>query len=198
VFVNPSVSVVDGQNVDEYDDVDVDESIWVDMSDIGLDMRNTKSRIGLGPFLLYAAESLRSRIFLMMAWHKWELHPKWVQMTFSSSLVVSYGVFLDCQHGAYSLRPSVEGDDEFYILQNWQDPHAGTRRISRRLMYRQFRQRRWYSKDIFLLNDMLLNLWGAVGRDVMIRLLLFFLYKRAWTRRPSTTQCISETEGYHS
>jgi hypothetical protein len=27
VFVNPSVSVVDGQNVDEYDDVDVDESI---------------------------------------------------------------------------------------------------------------------------------------------------------------------------
>ncbi len=38
VFVNPSVSVVDGQNVDEYDDVDVDESIWVDMSDIGLDM----------------------------------------------------------------------------------------------------------------------------------------------------------------
>jgi hypothetical protein len=39
-------------------------------------------------------------------------------MTFSSSLVVSYGVFLDCQHGAYSLRPSVEGDDEFYILPN--------------------------------------------------------------------------------
>jgi hypothetical protein len=38
VFVNPSVSVVDGQNVDEYDDVDVDELIWVDMSDIGVDM----------------------------------------------------------------------------------------------------------------------------------------------------------------
>jgi hypothetical protein len=42
---------------------------------------------------------------------------------------------------------------------------------------------------------MLLNLWGAVGRDVMIRLLLFFLYKKAWTRRPSMAQCISETDG---
>jgi hypothetical protein len=36
----------------------------------------------------------------------------------SSSPIVSDGVFVDCQNGAYSLRPSVESDDEFYILPN--------------------------------------------------------------------------------
>jgi uncharacterized protein YuzE len=36
VFVHPSVSVVDGQDVNEYDDVD--ELIWVDMSDMGVVM----------------------------------------------------------------------------------------------------------------------------------------------------------------
>lgn len=34
----------------------------------------------------------------------------------ASSLVISDGVFVDCKHGAFSLRPSVEVDDEFYIL----------------------------------------------------------------------------------
>jgi uncharacterized protein YuzE len=37
VFVHPSVLVVDGQDVNEYDDVD--ELIWVDMSDMGVVMR---------------------------------------------------------------------------------------------------------------------------------------------------------------
>ena len=36
VFVHPSVLVVDGQDVNEYDDVD--ELIWVDMSDMGVVM----------------------------------------------------------------------------------------------------------------------------------------------------------------
>jgi hypothetical protein len=35
-----------------------------------------------------------------------------------SSLIVSDGVFVDCKYGAYSLRPSLEDDDEFYILPN--------------------------------------------------------------------------------
>lgn len=32
------------------------------------------------------------------------------------SVTVRDGVFVDCKHGAYSLRPSVEADEEFYIL----------------------------------------------------------------------------------
>ena len=42
-------------------------------------------------------------------------HDDDAQLLASSHMVVSDGVFVDCQHGAYPLRPSLEPDDEFYI-----------------------------------------------------------------------------------
>lgn len=35
-----------------------------------------------------------------------------------TSVIVRDGVFVDCKHGAYSLRPSTEEDEEFYVLPN--------------------------------------------------------------------------------
>ena len=32
--------------------------------------------------------------------------------------IVRDGVFVDCKHGAYSLRPSIEEEDRFFILPN--------------------------------------------------------------------------------
>jgi hypothetical protein len=42
-------------------------------------------------------------------------HDDDAQLLMESQMVVRDGVFVDCQHGAYPLRPSLEPDDEFYI-----------------------------------------------------------------------------------